>query len=51
MRGKWKPMEVFFQEVLYDPLTPYDWLPNAIKEYLKEHPEEIDEYLPDSDEK
>lgn len=38
-------MTKFFYEVLVDPLTPYDWLPNGIKEYLKDHPEEIDNIL------
>ena len=46
MKGDSKKLQKFIQEELYDSLTPYEWLPSSIKEYLKEHPEERNYYLP-----
>lgn len=47
MKGDAKELQKFIQEELYDALTPYEWLPEVIKEYLKDHPEERSKYLPD----
>lgn len=47
MKGNPKELQRFVQEELYDSLTPYEWLPNSIKGYLKDHPEERSKYLPD----
>lgn len=47
MKGDHKELQKFVQEELYDALTPYQWLPEFIKEYLKDHPEEKSKYLPD----
>lgn len=47
MKGSDKKFWKFIQEILYDPLTPYDWLPEIIKGYLKDHPEERSDFLPD----
>lgn len=47
MKGNPKELQRFVQEELYDSLTPYEWLPNFIKGYLKDHPEERSKYLPD----
>lgn len=46
MKEDAKKLQKFIQEELYDSLTPYEWLPSSIKEYLKEHPEERNYYLP-----
>ena len=47
MKGNPKELQKFVQEELYDPLTPYEWLPDVIKGYLEDHPEERSKYLPD----
>lgn len=47
MKGNPKELQKFVQEELYDSLTPYEWLPSVIKEYLKDHPEERSKFLPD----
>ena len=47
MKGNPKELQKFVQEELYDSLTPYEWLPDFIKGYLKDHPEERSKYLPD----
>lgn len=47
MKGDHKPLQKFIQEDLYDSITPYEWLPDFIKGYLEEHPEERSKYLPD----
>lgn len=49
MKGNAKQLQKFVQEVLYDPLTPYDWLPGPMKEYLKDHPEDRDLLLSDEE--
>lgn len=46
-KGNKKKIYNFLNEVLYKNLTTYDWLPNNIKGYLKENPEERIKYLPD----
>ena len=48
MKGDHEELQKFIQEELYDSLTPYESLPSFIKEYLRDHPDEIDEYLPKS---
>lgn len=47
MKGKHKELWKFVEEVLYAPLTPYDWLPDFLKDYIRENPEERSKYLPD----
>ena len=47
MEGDHKQLQKFIQEELYDSLTPYEWLPDGIKGYLEDHPEERSKYLPD----
>lgn len=47
MKGNPKELQKFVQEELYDSLTPYEWLPDGIKGYLEDHPEERSKYLPD----
>ena len=47
MKGDHEELQKFIQEELYDALTPYQWLPEVIKDYLKDHPEERNNYLPD----
>ncbi len=47
MEGDHKQLQKFIQEELYDSLTPYEWLPDVIKGYLEDHPEERSKYLPD----
>lgn len=47
MKGNAKELQKFVQEVLYDSLTPYEWLPGFMKEYIEQHPEERSKFLPD----
>lgn len=47
MKGDHEELQKFIQEELYDALTPYQWLPEFVKDYLKDHPEERSNYLPD----
>lgn len=47
MKGDHEQLQKFIQEVLYDSLTPYEWLPGFMKEYIEQHPEERSKFLPD----
>lgn len=47
MKGNHKKIWSFVQEILYSPLTPYDWLPDYMKQYIKENPKERSKFLPE----
>lgn len=45
MQGDREQIYEFLNDALYKPLTPDDWIPSYMKEYLKDHPEERDKVL------
>lgn len=46
-QGNKRKIYNFLNEVLYKHTTQYDWLPNVIKQYIKENPEERSKFLPE----